>query len=84
LQPLSNTSASNSGALDIDVLPLDTQGYRWYNYRMIDTQTTKISRETLKQLRMLHALTGERMILIMARLVAAELARVQKEVTPTK
>ena len=51
---------------------------------MIDTQTTKISRETLKQLRMLHALTGERMILIMARLVAAELARVQKEVTPTK
>jgi len=59
---------------------LDKQGYRWYNYRMIDTQTTKIGKETLKQLRMLHALTGERMLVIMARLVEAELARVQKEV----
>ena len=45
---------------------------------MIDTQTTKISRETLKQLRMLHALTGERMIVILARLVEAELTRVQE------
>jgi enhancing lycopene biosynthesis protein 2 len=51
---------------------------------MITTQTIKISKDALKQLRMIHALTGERMTETLARLVAAELARVQKEVATAK
>ena len=51
---------------------------------MITTQTNRIRTETLKQLRMIYAITGESQVAILARLVAAELARVQKEVTTTK
>ena len=50
----------------------------------MNTQTTKIWKVTLKQLRMLYALTGRPMTEIMGRLVEAELARVQKEVETTK
>jgi len=39
------------------------------------TQTTKIWLETLKKLRMIYALTGEKMTVILDRLVDAELAR---------
>lgn len=40
------------------------------------TQTIKIWTETLRKLRMLYALTGDRMIEILDRLVTAELERV--------
>ena len=50
---------------------------------MITTQTIKISKDALKQLRMIHALTGERMTETLARLVAAELARVQEQEAQT-
>jgi hypothetical protein len=42
------------------------------------TQTIKVLVETLKNLRMLHALTGETMQNILDRLVKAELERLQK------
>ena len=43
------------------------------------TQTTKIWVVTLQKLRMIYALTGERMVGIMDRLVRAELERVERE-----
>ena len=47
--------------------------------------TVKVWATTHKELRMLHAYTGEAMATIIARLVAGELARVQKqEVETTK
>jgi uncharacterized metal-binding protein len=52
---------------------------------MITTKTHRIRTETLQQLRMIYAITGESQVAILARLVAAELARVQKqEVATTK
>jgi len=46
--------------------------------------TVKVWATTHKGLRLLHAYTGEAMATILARLVEAELARVQKEVETTK
>jgi hypothetical protein len=40
--------------------------------------TTKIKKSSLKQLKVLAALTGERMPDVLERLIAAELERVQK------
>ena len=52
---------------------------------MITTQTHRIRTETLKHLRMIYALTGESQVAILARLVEAELTRVQEqEVQTTK
>ena len=42
------------------------------------TQTVKIWKGTLKKLRMIYALTGENMVSIMERLVAAELEQIQQ------
>lgn len=43
----------------------------------METQTIKVWKSTLKQLRMIYALTGERMVSILERLVADELKRVR-------
>jgi hypothetical protein len=40
--------------------------------------TTKIKRSSLKQLKIVAALTGERMTDVLERLIAAELERLQK------
>jgi hypothetical protein len=50
----------------------------------MNTQTTKIRKDTLRKLRMVYALIGRPMTEIMERLVDVELARVQKKVTTTK
>ena len=41
--------------------------------------TTRIWTKTIKALRMLHALTGESIVVILDRIVAIELERVQQE-----
>jgi len=46
---------------------------------MMETQTIKIWKITLKKLRMLYALTGKSMVSILDRLVVQELERVQQE-----
>ena len=43
------------------------------------TQTTKIWIDTLKELRMIYAITGEKMVAIMDRLVTAEIERLREE-----
>lgn len=43
------------------------------------TQTTKIRIETLRKLRMIYAITGEKMVAIMDRLVTEELGRLRNE-----
>ena len=42
-------------------------------------QTIRVWTRTLKQLRLVAALTGERMVAVMDRLVSAELKRVEQE-----
>ncbi len=45
-----------------------------------DTQSTKITRETLQQLRVISARLGQPQYLVLARLVQAEYAKVEREV----
>jgi hypothetical protein len=47
-----------------------------------DRSTTKISKEGLRKLRIIAALTGERQYEVLDRLLGAELERVQKEQKP--
>lgn len=44
-----------------------------------DSQTARLWKSTIKNLRMIYALTGESMVSIVDRLVAAELERLQRE-----
>lgn len=41
-------------------------------------QTTKLLKTTLQKLRMIHALTGENLTIILERLVQAELEKIQR------
>jgi len=81
---LSNTSPSNTGA---PVFPncgncpsktLDKRLNVSYNAYM-DTQTIRVWKSTLKVLRMVRAYTGETMVVILDRVLQAELERVRKE-----
>jgi hypothetical protein len=49
-----------------------------------DYQTTRIWTRTLKKLRLIAALTGERIVQILDRLAEQELARVKGEVDATE
>lgn len=44
-----------------------------------DSQTARLWKTTIRNLRMIYALTGESMVSIVDRLVAAELERLQRE-----
>lgn len=47
-------------------------------------QTIKIWKETLKNLRLIYALTGEKMVSILDRLVGDELERVRRDKDDTE
>lgn len=46
---------------------------------MNKSQTIKIWKSTLKKLRMIYGMTGEKMVAILDRLVSAELGRVEEK-----